>query len=203
MRNIDKFILHVVHNWPGSINEAYSQKMVSQLVSKFRDEADDLNIQITDEQLKKYIERFDELRSTSLVKEKDIFKTSLGQLIRIVTASKGADVEDEDQTPDVVYHEGPITVWNGNKEENIGDLPGFVSLLFDTMIADIENQWAAHAQGIVDAAVKLANKQGVAAKGAMVKSDVVSEAIISAAKKHKCDLYYANQRHENKRNQTM
>lgn len=55
-------------------------------------------------------------------------------------------------------------------------------------IGDIENQWAAHAQGIVDAAVKLANKQGVQAKAVTVKSDVVSEAIISAAKKHKCDL---------------
>lgn len=55
-------------------------------------------------------------------------------------------------------------------------------------IADIEKQWAAHAQGIVEAAVKLANKQGVQAKGVTVKSDVVSEAIIGAAKKHKCDL---------------
>jgi nucleotide-binding universal stress UspA family protein len=55
-------------------------------------------------------------------------------------------------------------------------------------IADIEKQWAAHAQGIVDAATKAANKQGVAAKGVTVKSDVVSEAIINAAKKQKCDL---------------
>lgn len=55
-------------------------------------------------------------------------------------------------------------------------------------IADIEKQWAAHAQGIVDAATKIANKHGVQAKGITVKSDVVSEAIINAAKKQKCDL---------------
>jgi nucleotide-binding universal stress UspA family protein len=55
-------------------------------------------------------------------------------------------------------------------------------------IADIEKQWAAHAQGIVEAATKMANKHGVQAKGITVKSDVVSEAIINAAKKQKCDL---------------
>jgi nucleotide-binding universal stress UspA family protein len=55
-------------------------------------------------------------------------------------------------------------------------------------IADIEKQWAAHAQDIVEAATKMANKHGVQAKGITVKSDVVSEAIINAAKKQKCDL---------------
>lgn len=55
-------------------------------------------------------------------------------------------------------------------------------------IADIEKQWAAHAKGIVDTAIKLANKQGVVAKGLMAKSDLVSEAIIKAAKSSKSDL---------------
>ena len=55
-------------------------------------------------------------------------------------------------------------------------------------ISDIEKQWAAHAKGIVDSAIKLANKQGVVAKGLTAKSDLVSEAIIKAAKNSKCDL---------------
>ena len=59
MRPIDKFILHVVHNWDNGLKEAYSAKVVSDLLTKFKDEADDLNIQITDAQLKAYIERFD------------------------------------------------------------------------------------------------------------------------------------------------
>jgi len=51
MRPIDRFILHVVHNlFP--LNE-YSEGEIKFLMNKFKEEADDLNIQISDEQLKK------------------------------------------------------------------------------------------------------------------------------------------------------
>ena len=118
MRAIDKFILHVVHNlFP--LNE-YSQGEMNKLMAQFKDEADDLNINISDEQLKSYITRFDALKNSPKVTDKDLRKYSLGQLIRLVTASKGAetDEEKEDQTPDVVYQENGITVWNGSKEGN-------------------------------------------------------------------------------------
>ena len=120
MRPIDKFILHVVHNWDNGLKEAYSAKMVSDLLTKFKDEADDLNIQITDAQLKAYIERFDQIRSTSKVTEKDIFKNTLSQLIRIVTSAKGAEEPEEeiDITPDVVYNENGLIIYNGSKAEN-------------------------------------------------------------------------------------
>ena len=87
---------------------------------KFKDEADDFNIDITDKQLKKYIERFDILKNSPKVQEKDLNKVSLSQLIRIVTASKGAEIEDEEEerTPDVVYQDNGITIWNGNSDEN-------------------------------------------------------------------------------------
>jgi len=120
MRPIDKFILHVVHNWDNGLKEAYSAKIVSDLLTKFKDEADDLNIQITDAQLKAYIERFDQIRSTSKVTEKDIFKYTLSQLIKLVTSSKGVE-EPEDTvnvTPDVVYNENGLTIYNGSKENN-------------------------------------------------------------------------------------
>jgi nucleotide-binding universal stress UspA family protein len=55
-------------------------------------------------------------------------------------------------------------------------------------IARIEKQWAAHAQAIVDAVAKSAAAKGVKVKALTAKSDLVSEAIISTAKKHKCDL---------------
>ena len=118
MRAIDKFILHVVHNlFP--LNE-YSQGEMNKLMAQFKDEADDLNINISDDQLKSYITRFDALKNSPKVTDKDLRKYSLGQLIRLVTASKGAetDEEKEDQTPDVVYQENGITVWNGSKEGN-------------------------------------------------------------------------------------
>ena len=118
MRPIDKFILHVVHNlFP--LNE-YSQGEMNKLMAQFKEEADDLNIQITDDQLKTYITRFDALKNSPKVQEKDLRKYSLGQLIRLVTASKGAETadEEEDKTPDVVYQENGLTIWNGSKEGN-------------------------------------------------------------------------------------
>ena len=118
MRAIDKFILHIVHNlFP--LNE-YSQGEMNKLMAQFKDEADDLNINISDEQLKAYITRFDALKNSPKIQEKDLRKYSLGQLIRLVTSSKGAEApgEEEDKTPDVVYQENGVTVWNGSKEGN-------------------------------------------------------------------------------------
>lgn len=55
-------------------------------------------------------------------------------------------------------------------------------------INKIEKQWAAQGQAVVDAVVKTAKTKGVAAKAVVVKSDLISEAIIGTAKKNKCDL---------------
>ena len=118
MRPIHKFILHVVHNWKNELNEAYSEGAVRKFIEKFREEADDLNINITDEQLKQYIQRFDVLKNSPKIQEKDLNKYSLSALIKLVTASKGAEAEDEDKTPDVVYQDNGITIWNGSKEGN-------------------------------------------------------------------------------------
>jgi hypothetical protein len=120
MRSIDKFILHVVHNlFP--LNE-YSQGEMKFLMDKFKEEAEDLNIQVTDEQLKKYIERFDQLKNNPKVTEKDLRKYSLSKLIQLVTSSPGAELpseeEKEDDTPDVVYSDNGITIWNGAKQGN-------------------------------------------------------------------------------------
>jgi nucleotide-binding universal stress UspA family protein len=52
----------------------------------------------------------------------------------------------------------------------------------------IEKQWAAHGQAVVDAVAKSASAKGVQVKAITAKSDLVSEAIIAAAKKQKCDL---------------
>ena len=55
-------------------------------------------------------------------------------------------------------------------------------------IARVEKQWASDGQAVVDAIRKTALAKGVTAKAVTVKSDVVSDAILSTAKKHKCDL---------------
>lgn len=55
-------------------------------------------------------------------------------------------------------------------------------------VSRVEKQWAEAGQAIVDAVQKSALAKGVKAKALTVKSDLVSDAIIAAAKKHKCDL---------------
>jgi hypothetical protein len=117
MRPLDKFILHVTHNlFP--LNE-YSEGEIKRLMDKFREEADDLNISITDEQLKAFIERFDSLKGSPKITEKDLRKYSLSKLIRLVSGFKGGETpEASETTPDVVYDENGLVIYNGSKEDN-------------------------------------------------------------------------------------
>lgn len=118
MRAIDKFILHAVHNlFP--LNE-YSEGELKKLMAQFREEADDLNIQISDDQLKAYIKRFDDLKNSPKVTEKDLRKYNLSKLIKLVTSTKGVEEPEEeaDITPDVVYNQNGLIIYNGSKEEN-------------------------------------------------------------------------------------
>src|SRR5512139_4071193 len=55
-------------------------------------------------------------------------------------------------------------------------------------IAKVEKQWAEHGQAVVEAVAKSSAAKGLTVKAVTVKSDLVSEAIIATAKKHKCDL---------------
>jgi nucleotide-binding universal stress UspA family protein len=55
-------------------------------------------------------------------------------------------------------------------------------------VARIEGQWVEEAQATVDAVTKLATAKGVKAKGVVSRSDIVSDAIIAAAKKQKAEL---------------
>ena len=55
-------------------------------------------------------------------------------------------------------------------------------------VGRIEKQWMEHSQTIVDAVAKSGSAKGVTVKAITSKSDLVSDAIIAAAKKHKCDL---------------
>jgi nucleotide-binding universal stress UspA family protein len=55
-------------------------------------------------------------------------------------------------------------------------------------IGRIEKQWADEGQAVVDEVKKLAELQGVKTRPVTIKSDIVSDAVIATAKKHKCDL---------------
>ncbi|OUM00937.1 universal stress protein [Variovorax sp. JS1663] len=55
-------------------------------------------------------------------------------------------------------------------------------------VARIEQQWAEKAQRTLDAVSEKAKAAGVRVKTAAVNSDLVADAVIAAAKKHKSDL---------------
>lgn len=55
-------------------------------------------------------------------------------------------------------------------------------------VGSIEKKWADEALAVVDEVKKTAEIQGVKTRAVTIKSDIVSDAIIASAKKHKCDL---------------
>jgi nucleotide-binding universal stress UspA family protein len=55
-------------------------------------------------------------------------------------------------------------------------------------VARVEQQWAENGLALANEVGKAAEKAGVVAKAVTVRSDLVAEAILTAAKKHKCDL---------------
>ena len=55
-------------------------------------------------------------------------------------------------------------------------------------IKRIEKQWADAAQELVDKVKVQGTDEGVTVKTVVTKSDLIAEAVIAAAKKHKCDL---------------
>ena len=55
-------------------------------------------------------------------------------------------------------------------------------------VGRVEKQWADDGQSVVEAVKKAAQAKGVVTQAMSVKSDVVSDAILAAAKKLQCDL---------------
>ncbi|MGB3069260.1 MAG: universal stress protein [Ottowia sp.] len=64
---------------------------------------------------------------------------------------------------------------------------GSIALSVDD-VKRVEKQWTEEGQAIVDTVKKAGEAKGVKVKALVVKSDVVSEALIAAAKKHKADV---------------
>ena len=55
-------------------------------------------------------------------------------------------------------------------------------------VGKIEGKWADEAQAVVDQVASKAGASGISAKAVTANSDLVGEAIVAAAKKHKVDL---------------
>lgn len=57
-----------------------------------------------------------------------------------------------------------------------------------TEVERVERLWAERGQQIADAVRVAAERAGIQARAVTVSSDLVAEAILAAARKHKCDL---------------
>ena len=129
MKNIYKLIEHLVNNWPSNLSEALAPRVKQQLMDKFKQDADDYKVKISDKNLSDYIDYFDtRLKNNPKVTEKDIFAYVSGgplnikDFIKLVSPYKGSSKEDEDDDtsdiPDVVYNENGLIIYSGHNEEN-------------------------------------------------------------------------------------
>jgi hypothetical protein len=127
--NIYKLIEHLVNNWQNNLSEALSPRIKKELIDKFKQQVEDFDIKdingkdITDEKLGEYIDLFDQrLKNSPVAKEKDITQYSLQSLLKLISSFKNI-VKDKDEevveiTPDIVYNENGLIIYNGSNEQN-------------------------------------------------------------------------------------
>jgi hypothetical protein len=114
-----------------SILNEYSTGVVNKLKEKFKKE----NSALTDDQIEYYINRFDQLKSSPKVEEKDIAKYSFQQLEKLVdsfpTKEKVKKQEDgntvEFSQTELIYNKAPLQIYHGSNERTCikikGDFP--------------------------------------------------------------------------------
>lgn len=135
MVSIREFIVHAVNNFV-PLNE-YAQKIVDQLVKQYMDQADDYGYDdIDEEDLKKYIARFDRIKYSLKDRDKELFKQEgndyvalieLPKLIQLVTTAPDVELDKtkekeipKDERPMEVYAspDRKIVIYKGDKEKN-------------------------------------------------------------------------------------
>ena len=104
------------------ILKEYSEGELKSIFQKFKDEADDFNIDITDDALMSAIKTFDtQFKGNPNVQEKEIKKYTLTQLLKLVSSTPGFKKDKEERkietTPDVVYNEDGIVIYSGDVED--------------------------------------------------------------------------------------
>jgi len=105
---------------PKRLFEAYSEKAITGFIKRFLEQAEDLNLDVSEEELRKYIKIFDKIKEKLPIDRRDLANYKVPELIRVVTQGKTEDDKEEGEeiTPDVVYHndDNSIIIYNGNTE---------------------------------------------------------------------------------------
>jgi hypothetical protein len=123
MSNIHKLIEHLINNWSNNLSEALAPREKQRLMDKFKQQADDYDVKISDQNLSDYIDYFDtRLKNNDNIKNKDLFSYNVKEFIKLVSPYKGSskeeDEEDTSNIPDVVYNENGLIIYSGHNEEN-------------------------------------------------------------------------------------
>ena len=112
------------------------------------------------------------------------------QYKRILIATDGSPLSDK-----AVEHGLSLAALSGATVVALKVVPRYPRSYFEggmpvdmNDVKRIEAQWGDAAQAMVDGVKAQGGAQGVTVKAVVAKSDLVAEAVISAAKKHKCDL---------------
>ncbi len=104
--------------------EAYSESAIKGFLDRFKEQADDLNINIDEKEIRTLIKIFDRTKEGLPSDKRDLTKWKLPELMRFATkGAAGKKISDEEKieiTPDVVYHndDDSIVIYNGSTEGN-------------------------------------------------------------------------------------
>lgn len=109
---------------------------------------------------------------------------------RILVATDGSKLSDK-----AVDHALALADMTGAELVALNVVPSYPSTYFEGGVAvasaevdRVEQQWLSDAQRIVNAVKAKGQLREVKVRASTVKSELVAEAIIAAAKRHKCDL---------------
>jgi len=109
---------------------------------------------------------------------------------RILVATDGSDLSNK-----AVNSAIALAALSGAELVTLKVVPRYPLSYFEGGIAlqeeeiqRVEKQWADEGQAVVDAVAKAALEKGVTTKALIVKSDVVSDAVLATVEKYQCDL---------------
>ena len=102
----------------GVIKEAFSVGLINIITEKFRH----TNPEVDEDKIREYIKRFDEIKGSPNVKEKDITKYTWDQLVTIIVDNsnkkiKAGKVTDDISKEDLVYQQEGLEIYKGETSE--------------------------------------------------------------------------------------
>jgi hypothetical protein len=102
----------------GVIKEAFSVGLINIITEKFRH----TNPDVDEDKIREYIKRFDEIKGSPNVKEKDITKYTWDQLVTVIVDNsnkkiKAGKVTDDISKEDLVYQQEGLEIYKGETSE--------------------------------------------------------------------------------------